>query len=303
MIKGLAITPPVLGRISIGKVVERNGKRLPEKDDQFSITSQIQNREGWVSHPLDESLRKGSNGKLRSIPIQVLFDDPDLNLRAQYSLFDKTNGRPVCAGDGENCKRHSDAGMQSLPCPSPELCSFGKGLCKPYARLNVQIGEDDELGTFIFRTTGFNSIRTLTARLNYFSAVSGNVLSCLPLELRLRGKSTTQSHRSAIYYADITIRDGMTLDAAIAEAHTKREQRVQSGFDQIALDQAARMGFGNGAFEESEDEVPAVLEEFFPEDGDVTGMVTSTGTNTGISTLQSKLDSKVAVKSTRGAAS
>ena len=34
MIKGLAITPPVLGRISIGKVVEKNGKRIPEKDDQ-----------------------------------------------------------------------------------------------------------------------------------------------------------------------------------------------------------------------------------------------------------------------------
>lgn len=30
MLKGLAITPPVLGRISIGKVVEKNGKRLPE---------------------------------------------------------------------------------------------------------------------------------------------------------------------------------------------------------------------------------------------------------------------------------
>nr|WP_162920336.1 hypothetical protein [Acinetobacter haemolyticus] len=30
MIKGLAITPPVLGRISIGKIVEKNGKRLPE---------------------------------------------------------------------------------------------------------------------------------------------------------------------------------------------------------------------------------------------------------------------------------
>jgi|GEM_PF-6614067 len=28
MIKGLAITPPILGRISIGKVVEKNGKRL-----------------------------------------------------------------------------------------------------------------------------------------------------------------------------------------------------------------------------------------------------------------------------------
>ena len=57
MIKGLAITPPVLGRISIGKIIEKNGKRLPEKDDQFTITSQIQGKEGWVKHPLDEQLR------------------------------------------------------------------------------------------------------------------------------------------------------------------------------------------------------------------------------------------------------
>ncbi len=48
MLKGLAITPPVLGRISIGKVVEKNGKRLPEKDDQFTLTSQVQLRmAGW----------------------------------------------------------------------------------------------------------------------------------------------------------------------------------------------------------------------------------------------------------------
>lgn len=32
MIKGLAITPPVIGRISIGKVVEKDGKRLPQKE-------------------------------------------------------------------------------------------------------------------------------------------------------------------------------------------------------------------------------------------------------------------------------
>ena len=52
MIKGLMITPPVIGRISIGKVVEKNGKRLPEKDDQFTLTSQIQNKDGWIKHPL-----------------------------------------------------------------------------------------------------------------------------------------------------------------------------------------------------------------------------------------------------------
>lgn len=90
MIKGLAITPPILGRISIGKVIEKNGKRLPEKDDQFTITSQIQGKDGWVKHPLDETLRtKSSNNKLRSIPVRMIFNDPELNLRAEYTLFDR----------------------------------------------------------------------------------------------------------------------------------------------------------------------------------------------------------------------
>ena len=88
-------------------------------------------------------------------------------------------------------------------------------------RLNVKIGDDDELGTFIFRTTGFNSIRTLAARLSYYQAVSGSLLSCLPLQLRLRGKSTAQSHRSAIFYVDLTIREGMTMEQAIVEAKTR----------------------------------------------------------------------------------
>ena len=57
MIKGLMITPPVIGRIAIGKIVERNGKRLPEKDDEFTITTQVQSRGQWILHPLDETLR------------------------------------------------------------------------------------------------------------------------------------------------------------------------------------------------------------------------------------------------------
>lgn len=57
MIKGLMMTPPVVGRISIGRVVERNGMRLPEKDDEFTITTQVQNRQGWLLHPLDAILR------------------------------------------------------------------------------------------------------------------------------------------------------------------------------------------------------------------------------------------------------
>lgn len=265
MLKGLAITPPVLGRISIGKVVEKNGKRLPEKDDQFTLTSQVQNRDGWLLHPLNEELRNGQDGKLRSIPIRLLFNEPDLNFRADYSLFDRNTGRPVCVGNGETCKRLTKDGIQSLPCPSPDGCSLAQGnACKPYGRLNVVIGDDDPLGSFVFRTTGFNSIRTLAARLQYFQAISGNRLVCLPLELRLRGKSTRQSHGTPIFYVDITVRSGLSMEDALLEAKQLYEARQVSGFDQSALDRAARQGFNNGAFEESEEDTDAIVEEFFP---------------------------------------
>ncbi|MFX5203038.1 hypothetical protein ABTC96_19930, partial [Acinetobacter baumannii] len=92
-------------------------------------------------------------------------------------------------------------------CPSPALCPLAQdGNCKPYGRLHVRVEAEgnteagmagmsgDELGSFVFRTTGFNSIRTLSARLRYPFAVSGGLLAGLPLELRLRGKSTTLSH-------------------------------------------------------------------------------------------------------------
>ncbi|MDD2883369.1 MAG: phage capsid protein [Rhodoferax sp.] len=269
MLKGLALTPPIIGRIAIGKVVEKNGKRLPEKDDEFTVTSQVQSKDGWVNHPMDETLRKGGSTKLRNIPIRLLFDDPDLNLRANYSLFDRQTGRPLCVGNGETCRRSLAAGVQTLPCPSPEACDLAKGgFCKPYGRLNVRIGEDDELGSFVFRTTGFNSIRTLSARLSYFHAVSGGQLSTLPLELRLRGKSTTQSHRAQIYYVDLTIKTGMTMAEAIASAKAESELRKASGFNQAALDEAARQGFAAGAFEESEEDGAAVVEEFFPAEFD-----------------------------------
>ena len=265
MIKGLAITPPILGRISIGKIVEKNGKRLPEKDDQFTITSQIQNKEGWVKHPLDEQLRaKAASQKLRTIPVRMIFNDPELNLRAEYSLFDRQTGRPVCVGDGQTCRRLTNQGVEQYPCPSPDLCPLAQGgHCKPYGRLHVNLDDADELGTFIFRTTGFNSIRTLAARLSYYNAASGGLLSCLPLQLTLRGKSTTQSYRQPVYYVDLTLKDGVSLNEAIRTAKEIDQQSKEAGFYQEAVDFVARQGFANAQFEVNGEEAEDVVDEFY----------------------------------------
>ena len=265
MIKGLAITPPILGRISIGRIIEKNGKRLPEKDDQFTITSQIQNKEGWVKHPLDEQLRaKAASQKLRTIPVRMIFNDPELNLRAEYSLFDRQTGRPVCVGDGQTCRRLTNQGVEQYPCPSPDLCPLAQGgHCKPYGRLHVNLDDADELGTFIFRTTGFNSIRTLAARLSYYNAASGGLLSCLPLQLTLRGKSTTQSYRQPVYYVDLTLKDGVSLNEAIRTAKEIDEQSKDVGFYQEAVDFVARQGFANAQFEVNGEEAEDVVDEFY----------------------------------------
>nr|WP_230685692.1 MULTISPECIES: hypothetical protein [Pseudomonas] len=185
--------------------------------------------------------------------------------RPALRLVSTKSGRPLCVGNGETCKRVTQDGMQSLPCPSPDACPLAKGnICRPYGRLNVVIGDEDPLGSFVFRTTGFNSIRTLAARLHYFQAISGNRLACLPLELRLRGKSTRQSHGTPIFYVDLTVRGGMDMAEALQAAKELDAQRQAAGFIQAALDEAAQRGFANGAFEDSEEDAGTIVEEFHP---------------------------------------
>jgi len=86
----------------------------------------------------------------------------------------------------------------------------------------------------------------------------------MPLELKLRGKSTTQSRRTPIYYVDLVIKEGLSLQEAVAEAREKAKQMKEEGIDQAALDAAAAKGFGNALFEYDEDEMSQVVEEFFP---------------------------------------
>ena len=51
-----------------------------------------------------------------------------------------------------------------------------------------------------------------------------------------------------------------------AKAEAIREE--EAGVDVAALEQAARLALANGAFEENEEEVPAIVEEFYPENED-----------------------------------
>jgi hypothetical protein len=65
---------------------------------------------------------------------------------------------------------------------------------------------------------------------------------------------------------DLTLQEGMTLADAVVQAKEQEAQHQQAGICQDALDEAARIGFGNGISEESVEDTPALVEEFFAED-------------------------------------
>ena len=107
------------------------------------------------------------------------------------------------------------------------------------------------------------------ARLSYFNAVSGGLLSNLPLQLTIRGKSTTQSYRTPIYYVDLTLQDRINLKDAVENAQAIHAEQVKSGFNQQALEDVAKLGYANSAFEMDGDDGMSIVEEFYNDTTDI----------------------------------
>lgn len=106
----------------------------------------------------------------------------------------------------------------------------------------------------------------MAARLSYYHAASNGFLSCLPLQLTLRGKSTTQSYRTPVYYVDLTLREGVHLQEAIQTAKEIDQKSKLCGFNQAALDQMARQGYANAQFEMDGEEGLEIVEEFYSDE-------------------------------------
>jgi hypothetical protein len=265
-IKNQLITPVTIGRISIGKRVESNGKQLPQKDDEFHITSNIQKDGQWIVPPGVEEAK--SDGKLRSIPVRVMFDTPENNFRSGYACFNN-EGRQVCAGDGEKATRVSSIGRQDVECAGHEHCQFGQqNRCKPYARLLISLEsmfEKDPLAAFAFRTTGYNSVNALTSRLTQLAALTDGKLSGMACNLVLRAKSTAKSRRQAIYYVDLEPR-GSLFDA-VASTTEWHKQCADRGINLAALDKAVAAGFAATAYIDSDETMQdeEVAGEFYGE--------------------------------------
>lgn len=263
MIPNLSYPIPTIGRITIGEVFEdEKGRRLPRRLNFFRITAQHKRDGAWVEHPIAKAVlsKQGVEpDKLTSIPVKVIVNDPDLIVRERYEAYTK-EGRILCAGNGQTAKRLTDGKIEQVACPGAEKCEFGIGnRCDLMVRANFQIDvesedpkyTDDELSTFILRSGGINTARTLNRKLHYLAKMFGNRLVGVPLTLKLRCKAGAQSRWTPFYYVDIL--PAVSLKQAAAMAKKEAEDREAIGIDQASFEAEIRNGLENGPFEDGQE--------------------------------------------------
>lgn len=189
---GLTYMAMPLGAIRIGYLLPRDHglASLPVKDDEFHITLPAKNNAGrWMLDPLDEKLRAergvevkpGADAmhaeegkppmKLRSIPVRVLVNDPSLVVSSRLEAFDTQTKRPACVSTAAGkARRTNQAGAaEEVACVGCDACAYAKQdhvRCKFFGRIHVQIvGQYSTLGTYVLRSTSYNTLRTFEAKL------------------------------------------------------------------------------------------------------------------------------------------
>jgi hypothetical protein len=246
---GLLYTPVELGTIRIGAMREVRGRNVPVKHDHFSITTLVRRDGQWINHVLQEQLQAAikdqdavpvAERKLRSIPVRVQFDDPSLTMRSRLEAFDTNLKRPVCASSGKGVANRllrsgEDTTQKEVTCEGPEACAFARSegiSCKFFGRVSLQIeGQGDQENAFLFRSTSFNTLRNLEARLWRYWAILGRRLSGVPFNLVLRTRTTAGSKWTPLFFLDLQLKEGVSLAQAAKMAKEHADANQGAGLD------------------------------------------------------------------------
>lgn len=283
IVKGATLTPPIIGRITMGHAKPRDdGSALPQKDDHFTITTLVQNSDrSWPEHPLHKQ-HLGEKRKLESIPVRIAYNSLRLNLTNHFCIFGTSGaelGRTLCSGDGEKARRMTSEGVKTIDCPRPEACEYGTRLrCKSFTRAYFQLeGQNDPMGVFILRTTGDHTRNYLSEKLAQLHGWTEGKLAGMPLMLNIKVKSTSRSMRRPFWYADLDLRPDMDLFKTISEMKDYQKKLSDAGINQECMEEALLAGLGNSDFtDEVED-----MDEWFS-DSDLVQAATQNLQKTGL---------------------
>lgn len=259
MITGLEFDTPILGTVRMGDV--RTGEAGAPDEllhfDYFEVHNRRKTPDGtWAKHLLHDQLleklaeaRLGGKGevqeaiRLREIPIQLQYNNPELLLTQQFEARRLSDGKRVCVGDGQAAIRIVDANRaQEAECPGCDQCPFGNTqdvFCQRRTSLIFRIeGQGDPFSVFVLHSAGKNTAQTLVAKLHAMHAAFGGRLVGIPMSLKMRNTASADATGDPVFYADLVLRRGTTPFEAVRMAIEYQKAQQEAGFDQERLESA-----------------------------------------------------------------
>lgn len=271
------------GKIKIGQVTGKKGAgKNPQKLESkqgpyFLITKTIRGEEDTnfvrdvaLMKQLEQYADVDADGvkRLRRIPIMLDSDDIEQVAPTRLALYRGTN--IFCAGTGGgkgDATRWEGDGRTDVStrvdCPCDYLRSRGKDKCKPNLILwcTIIAGAETRLGVrHAFRTTGWNSIKSILAALETIRAQVGTICGiklwlCVKWDLKKDATGTTR--RIPVVHVECRTND---LPALRREAIANERTRLEV----VQLRNPAVLALPIPAVNESKATQAAVAAEWFP---------------------------------------
>lgn len=259
MIKGMQPALKEIGKIKIGRKGEKktgSGYRLPEKFDHFEITTVLRDGNGNL---LPDPIMKMLCESPKELSVMLLYNDPTLNFVTRYNEY--KGGKCMCQGDGIEARTLEG---EKIEC-NPETCQkFQQKKCKPNGILSVILTESPRLGgVYKFRTTSYNSIRSILSSLFFISSLTGGVLAMIPLKLTVTPQTVQPKDSQTaqtIYVVNIEFPGTaqQLLEKTVEVSKYQMGMRIQIQ----QLESQARLALTEP---ETEAEIKDVVDEFYPE--------------------------------------
>jgi hypothetical protein len=254
-----------IGKIKIGYLGEKrtkSGKRLPEKLDHFELGTLMKDDDGGVV--MDKQMTDVIGEDKTELDISLCYDEPALNFPTFYAAF--TQSKLACMSDGRKAwQRQEDGERKEIVCDRRQ-CSLAKDKkCKPYGRLSVILTTANRIGgTYVFRTTSWNSLRNILSSMSFIRNQTGGILAGIPLKLKLRAATAVPNglgHRVKIYVVNMEYAG--TMEQLKQDAATEIKRRKMLGLNMHELEQVQKGGIKEHVHEEAEAEAEEITDEFY----------------------------------------
>lgn len=223
--------PTELGRIRLGKKVERKGKMLPEKIEEWRLTSG------------SEALLTAA-AALYGGTVQPWEDAPDegfwelfttsRELRVLIPRTVRTVSQAYEYWQGGTCERRCDGTTEVIsdgPCICKSLVDPDAPRCEPMTRISLMLPDLPGIGMWRLDTGGWHAATTIPATIELLKQLSTQpwIKAILRLEQqskRVRENGKVVTHRFAVPVLDLP---GITIGKIIARQGTAEVPQLDAG--------------------------------------------------------------------------